>query len=128
MRAEGWGAVLDGEFIECREAVYKLIKGVWEDHAVESELPEVDKGQGVIVHGVGDIVRSKKVDGAGDADFVQDARFMGTTGSVDEGDIAGEVYDGSRATDLLDAIELGCRGGYAEGECTGDRAKGRVFV
>lgn len=128
MRAEGWGAIFDDEFIERGEAMYKVIKGIREDHAVESEFSEVGKGQGVVVHGVGDMVRGKEVDGASDADFVQDARFMGTIGSVDKGDVAREVYDGSRTADLLDAIELRGCGGYAEGECAGDRAQSWIFL
>lgn len=127
-RAEGCGTVFDGEFIEYREAMYKFVKGVWEDHAVEREFSEVDKCQGVVVHGVGDMVRSKKVDRTGDADFIQDARFMGAIGSRDKGDVTGEVYDGSCTADLFDAIELGGRSGYTEGECAGDGAKGGIFL
>ena len=53
---------------------------------------------------------------------------MGTAGSVDDGDVAGEVYDGPGAADLLDAVELRGRGGYGEGECADDGAKRRVLL
>lgn len=55
-RAEGRGAVLDDELIESGEAVYELVKCVWEDHAAEGEIAEVGERQGVAVHGVGDVV------------------------------------------------------------------------
>lgn len=77
----------------------------------------------MVVHGVGDTVRGQKVDGGGDADLVEDARFMYTTGPVECCDFAGEVDDGPGAADLLDAVELGGGGGYAEGERADDGAK-----
>ena len=55
-RAERWSAVLDDEFIECGEAVHELVKCVWEDHTAEGEIAEVCECQGVVVHGVGDLV------------------------------------------------------------------------
>ncbi|KAF8419825.1 hypothetical protein L210DRAFT_480369 [Boletus edulis BED1] len=62
MRAKRRCTGFDGELIECGEAVYKVVKRVWKDHAGEHVC--------VVVHGIADVFRSKEVDGAGDADFV----------------------------------------------------------
>lgn len=56
MRAERSCAVFDSKPVEYREVVHEVIKGIWEHHAVESEFSEICKGQGVVVHGVGDMV------------------------------------------------------------------------
>jgi hypothetical protein len=125
--AEGRGAVLDGELIEGGEAVDEVVEGVGEDHAVEGEVAEVGECECVGVHGVGDVVRGKEVDGACDADVVEDAGFVCAAGSVYDGDVAGEVHDGPRAADLLDAVELCGRGGHGEGERAHDGTKRRVL-
>ena len=56
------------------------------------------------VHGVGDVFRGEEVYGSSEPDFVEDAGFMGAIGSVQKGDVAIEVYDGSGTADLLDAV------------------------
>lgn len=53
---------------------------------------------------------------------------MGAIGSVDKGDLTREVYDCSGTAELLDAVEVGGRGGYAEGERAGDGSKVGVVL